>query len=30
VLAGMVLGIVIGLLILQVSPLLIAFFPFVF
>jgi undecaprenyl-diphosphatase len=30
VLAGMVLGIVIGVLILQVSPLLIAFFPFVF
>lgn len=30
VMAGMVLGIVIGLLILQVSPLLIAFFPFIF
>ena len=30
VLAGMVLGVIIGLLILQISPLLIAFFPFVF
>ena len=30
VLAGMVLGVMIGLVILQISPLLITFFPFVF
>jgi len=30
VLAGMVLGVMVGLLILQISPLLIAFFPFIF
>ncbi len=30
VLAGMVLGVVVGLVILQVAPLLMAFFPFIF
>ena len=30
VLAGMVLGVMIGLVILQISPLLVTFFPFVF